>query len=677
MQFRRILCGVALALSCALGGGVAQAQTDPSLVTDQQNYLPGDTVILMGAGFQPGETVDVSIAIDDDANNVHIGDYDWMVELANDSGEFTTFWTVPLEAYGMTLRATALGLTSSRVATTTFLDDITTTDVSFRIVGMSAVVPADGFTLYLNGSPQPGFLMTNGTVFGPFSIPANTSVFYEGLPNVYTVTACNKTPGKYTTSQSTGFVSGLPGGSQIVDIVYSFATAVPPNTAPSLSASDYNVSVCPDGGSTTVTVTPAMFSPVYTDADNDPAFDPPGAPGTIAFWDGTQLTDSQTLTFGPGVTSFTLTLRATDDPSWRMLPPAQNPGGCPIPPLTTDYTVVVTASVYQQNAPVVTASNVSFPDQCGSSVTIPLNVADFGVSATDPDGDPVLAPTLSAPQVTLELPPGVSDAVVSAPVVISVSDDPSARDNGDCSPLMPMTGSTSATVSALLHRNSAPVISAGNVNLGDIVGCYSGGTFSTSVSVSAATFGATATDPEGDPVSIVADVSNVTLVGPGMATATVTLTATDDPSARTGGACSSASSSMAVQVSARIVYRYEGPLFPLNTCLATKVRRGCIVPVRFRLYDCNNVEVTTVPVNPAGGPTYHTLSVAFNQANAPDGAVDVDDLGCGDENDNFHYFLGAWTYVLLTNSTYQLHTTYIIHIYPNDGTVHNAMMSIK
>ncbi len=69
--------------------------------------------------------------------------------------------------------------------------------------------------------------------------------------------------------------------------------------------------------------------------------------------------------------------------------------------------------------------------------------------------------------------------------------------------------------------------------------------------------------------------------------------------------------------------------------------------------------------------------MAFNQANAPDGAVDVDEVGCGDSTDDFHYLTGAWNFLLQTNSTYHLNTTYVIRIYPNDGTVYNAMISIK
>jgi hypothetical protein len=347
-------------------------------------------------------------------------------------------------------------------------------------------------------------------------------------------------------------------------------------------------------------------------------------------------------------------------------------------PQTTFRTVIVTASVFPQNAPVVSGSDLDVGSICGSSVTIPVSLADFGASAVDPDGDPFQL-SLDKVSVTLTLPVGVSDGVVSECVTISATDDPSARDNGTCDDLLPLTGSKVVVVSAHLYSNQAPVISATNADLGDIVGILSGSTFSRTVNVSPATFGASAFDADGDPVALSANVSQVTLTGPGIATAIVELTATDDPTARTGGVCATpATTTTFVEVSARIVYDFEGPLFPLNTFLACKVRRGSVVPVRFRLYDANGTEITTVPVNPAGGPTAHTLSVAFNQANAPDGAVDVDEIGpCDDENDDFHYFLFAWSFFLQTNSSYQLNTTYVSRIYTNDGVMHPVMISIK
>ncbi len=85
---------------------------------------------------------------------------------------------------------------------------------------------------------------------------------------------------------------------------------------------------------------------------------------------------------------------------------------------------------------------------------------------------------------------------------------------GECAPLSPMTGSKTVQVSAHLYRNTAPVITASNLNLGNIVGRLASGSFRKEVSVSPASFHATGVDAEGDPFTIVANVSQVTLIGP-------------------------------------------------------------------------------------------------------------------------------------------------------------------
>lgn len=679
MKSRRFLLPTLAALAFAIAPGLcashALAQPAPSIETNTTDYLPGETVIIMGSGFQPGETVDISIAIDDDLNNVHIGDYDWMVELANDSGNFTTFWTVPLEAYGMTLRATAMGLTSGSIATTIFYDSHGTHNVNFRVVGMESLPSPDGFFINVTRAApathtvgsQTVLVWTDGQTSSDVGAAALTgNITYSGFPSSYT------TPnGTYTlvnTLPGSGFPSGLSSETTTVVATYSFAPRCSvSNTAPTLSASGFNLGdSCPPGGVLTVTVTPQDFTPATTDFESDPV--------SITFADGTT---SKTLTFDALTSSYTFAIRATDDPSARNIPSCP-----PLPALSVEVFVTVSANItaHETNdAPVISASDLNLGDVCtGSNLVVPVSLASFNASAFDPDADPFTLDLQGVTQVTLALPPGFNDGLVSVPVVINATDDPSLRSDPDCGALAPMSSSTIVYVTATLHRNTPPSIAATDANLGSLVGCLSAGTFSRNVAVSPALFGASALDAEGDPVSLVASVSNVTLVGPGLASANVVLTATDNPSARTGGACSPASSSTTVRVTARITYRFDGVYSPLSNCHATKVRRGSTVPVKFRLYDCSNTQITSVLLNPAGGPDAHTIDVTFNQCNAPDGAVDVDDAGNSNDNGiNFRYSGGNWIYNLKTNSSYNLHTTYRIRIRLNDGTVHSAMISIK
>src|SRR5687768_17602244 len=100
--------GVPLAsalLTCFLiliGGGMASAQT---LVSDKDDYAPGEVAVLTGSGFQAGETVNLSISIDEPATGLHVADYQW-AELTTADGTLTTEYIVPPEAAWMTLTAT-------------------------------------------------------------------------------------------------------------------------------------------------------------------------------------------------------------------------------------------------------------------------------------------------------------------------------------------------------------------------------------------------------------------------------------------------------------------------------------------------------------------------------------------------------------------------------------------
>ncbi len=294
MKTRVFVQAVALALASALGGAAAQAQSPPSLVTDAHDYLPGETVVLMGSGFLPGETVDVSIAIDDDANNIHIGDYDWMVELADGSGDFMTFWTVPLEALGMTLRATALGLTSGNVATSTFYDAAGTHNLNVQIIGLESMESGFFVTFFHSTGSSTIIASTSGEISPSVAVTPGDTISYGGFPTDITVFA--PAPGGIynlvsLTPYEFGFTAGASGETTTVVATYSFTSCLE-NAAPTLSADDYSLLLCPEDGSVTVTVTPADFNPQYSDPDLDPQA------GPILFADGTS---SKTLTFAPGL----------------------------------------------------------------------------------------------------------------------------------------------------------------------------------------------------------------------------------------------------------------------------------------------------------------------------------------------------------------------------------------
>ncbi len=131
---RRILVLTAAGISAiALHAFVArtaltQAQLSPSLESDKADYTPGETASLTGTGFEPSESIGLSVSIDQPITGRHIGDSNWAPFNASDAGGFVAEYVVPCvgrshcssadAADGMMMRATALGATSGLTATT-------------------------------------------------------------------------------------------------------------------------------------------------------------------------------------------------------------------------------------------------------------------------------------------------------------------------------------------------------------------------------------------------------------------------------------------------------------------------------------------------------------------------------------------------------------------------------
>ncbi|HKB71574.1 MAG TPA: hypothetical protein VKH46_12070, partial [Thermoanaerobaculia bacterium] len=90
-----------------------------TVTTDKTDYAPGDTVVITGTGWMPGETVSMLLHHDD-------GDPDLaLTSIADDSGNFmNSDFVVDEGDLGATFLLTATGLTSSYTAQTTFTDAI-------------------------------------------------------------------------------------------------------------------------------------------------------------------------------------------------------------------------------------------------------------------------------------------------------------------------------------------------------------------------------------------------------------------------------------------------------------------------------------------------------------------------------------------------------------------------
>jgi hypothetical protein len=114
----------------------AQAQ-GPVVVSDKDDYHPGETALFQAAGFQPEELLDFSIAISDE-NGAWVPDIAWADVPADASGGAVVSYVVPETWADKTLQLTVMGLTSGLMATTTFTDHGTAPTLTYSNYSISA-----------------------------------------------------------------------------------------------------------------------------------------------------------------------------------------------------------------------------------------------------------------------------------------------------------------------------------------------------------------------------------------------------------------------------------------------------------------------------------------------------------------------------------------------------------
>ncbi|MDB5288946.1 MAG: type sorting protein, partial [Phycisphaerales bacterium] len=101
-----------------------------SVVTDRQDYRPGQIATITGTGFGAGEKVRLQVLHIDGTPNTAPEHRPWTVRAGKD-GSFTTTYTVGQDDLNTTMRLTAVGLSTHRQASEIFTDgSATTTTVS-------------------------------------------------------------------------------------------------------------------------------------------------------------------------------------------------------------------------------------------------------------------------------------------------------------------------------------------------------------------------------------------------------------------------------------------------------------------------------------------------------------------------------------------------------------------
>src|SRR5882724_10434160 len=129
-------CLVLFAIVCFQLPLALSAESLPAVTTDKADYPPGDTAQITGTGFQPGEQVQCQVLRLDAPFDLSVSHLPWLVT-ADASGNFLTSWFVTWDAAGAMLELTAVGQTSSVVATWEFTDSSTA----------PTIVPAGGFAI--------------------------------------------------------------------------------------------------------------------------------------------------------------------------------------------------------------------------------------------------------------------------------------------------------------------------------------------------------------------------------------------------------------------------------------------------------------------------------------------------------------------------------------------------
>ena len=129
-----------LLFACACICSQLLSATAATVTTDQADYSPGATAHITGAGFLAGETVELQVLHtttpnDDATSPAH---QPWQVT-ADAQGNFLSTWYVPTgqDEVGATLELTATGLSSGRVAQTTFTDD-----AAANVIFATSVLPS-------------------------------------------------------------------------------------------------------------------------------------------------------------------------------------------------------------------------------------------------------------------------------------------------------------------------------------------------------------------------------------------------------------------------------------------------------------------------------------------------------------------------------------------------------
>jgi hypothetical protein len=200
--------GLVIAM-CAVLTLTATSAWGASVATDQNDYAPGDSVIITGTGFWAGETVTLQVVHLDGDPLGGAGHDPWNVT-ADAGGGFEAYWIVDYDDnVGEELLLTADGLTSGLHAETTFWDHNTILTITSAIP--DSICPGDTLTVCAelvqncggsSTAPLAGreilFFINPGNCGANVGQTANDSALTNSSGDACAVLTFPTTPGNYT-----------------------------------------------------------------------------------------------------------------------------------------------------------------------------------------------------------------------------------------------------------------------------------------------------------------------------------------------------------------------------------------------------------------------------------------------------------------------------------------------
>jgi hypothetical protein len=176
--------------------------------TDREDYPPGDQVVIVGIDFWAFEPVTVQVT-HYDGGTPSSPEYDPWTVIADDYGDFETYWMVPEDALGETLQVTATGQNSGLVATCLFTDRSTV--MSWTTAPPATICPGETFEVCVNlsekctgGGLAPlenraiNFFLNDGDCGVDVGQVPDAVVYTDEYGNACATLTAPTTPGQYT-----------------------------------------------------------------------------------------------------------------------------------------------------------------------------------------------------------------------------------------------------------------------------------------------------------------------------------------------------------------------------------------------------------------------------------------------------------------------------------------------